>query len=169
MKKFLTLIVTLLLTIGSAHAQAIVNMNLKQNPVFGVSTNDVSATMDGQPLTLGADVVITGGSGTYSYRWYKGATELGTSATLEVRDPGEYALDVKDQCDCLQTVLFHITGTAGIDAITADKAVQTVVFTLDGRMLQVNDGNSITPLPQGQYIIKQVDAEGRIASKKITR
>lgn len=169
MKKFLALVAMFLLTIGSANAQAIVNMNLKQNPVFGVSTNDVSATLEGQPLTLGAEVVITGGSGVYTYCWYMGSTVVGTSATLEVTEPGEYTLDVKDQCDCLQTVKFHIAGTSDISEIALGAVKQTVVFTTDGRLVKVAEGNAIATLPRGQYIVKMVDAEGRVVSKKITK
>lgn len=57
--------VTFLLALAScvfgdlnAAAQSIVNMELVQNPPFGVSVNEVSATYDGMPLTLGANVVI---------------------------------------------------------------------------------------------------------------
>lgn len=152
-------------------AQSVVNMNVKQNPLFSVSTNDVSAVLEGQPLTLGADVVITGGSGVYTYQWYKGAEKLSTASTLVVGEPGEYSLDVKDQCDCLQTIAFHITGTSGIDAIDMNDVKQITVFNIKGQLVKVINGSSVdlTTLPRGQYIINKVDAEGNIASKKITR
>lgn len=171
MKKLIILSLICLFTCSLAKAQSVVNMNFKQNPVFGVSTNDVSAVLDGQPITIGGDIVVTGGSGVYSYRWYQGDNVLSTESTITIGEPGEYALDIKDQCDCLQTVLFHITGTSGIDAIDLNDVKQITVFNIKGQLVKVINGQfvDLSNLPSGQYIINKVDAKGNIASKKVTR
>ena len=65
-------------------AQTIVRMPVKQNPIFAVSTNKVELTMptDGGGVILGGNVVIEGGSGNYSYRWYSpDGKELGNEPT----------------------------------------------------------------------------------------
>lgn len=150
-------------------AQSVVNMSVKQNPLFSVSTNDVSAVLDGQPLTLGADVVITGGSGVYTYQWYKGSEKISTASTIQIGEPGEYSLDVKDQCDCLQTIAFHITGTAGVEAIAVDDVKQINVFSLNGQLVKVINSSKcdLESLPQGQYIINMVSTDGRVSVKKV--
>lgn len=154
-----------------ASAQSIVNMNLVQNPPFGVSVNEVSASYDGIPLTIGADVVITGGSGVYSYRWKKGETELGTSATITVSEAGDYSLDVKDQCDCLQTVVFHITIAASVTSAELGKIVQTTVFNDKGQLIKVFNGSEadLRSLPKGLYLVNRVGENGIVETIKIRR
>lgn len=100
-----------------ASAQAVVKMPVAQNPPFGIVVEQLNLTLPEGGLTLGANAVISGGSGKYSYAWYDSAnTLLGTDATLNVTAPGNYRLDVKDSCDCLLTVDFTVGG-AGVDAV----------------------------------------------------
>lgn len=170
--------VTFLLVLAScvfgdlnAAAQSIVNMELVQNPPFGVSVNEVSATYDGMPLTLGANVVITGGSGVYDYRWAKGETVLGASATITVDEPGDYTLDVKDRCDCRQTVVFHITKVAFVNAAELGKIVQTTVFNDKGQLVRVFNGPDVNldSLPKGLYLLNRVGENGSVKTIKMTR
>jgi hypothetical protein len=142
-----------------------------QNPPFGVSVNEVSASYDGIPLTIGADVVITGGSGVYNYRWYKGETELGTDAAISVNEPGDYFLDVKDQCDCLQTVVFHISTASSITGIELGKVVQTTVFNDKGQLIKVAAGDDadLQSLPKGLYVVNRVGENGAVETYKVRR
>lgn len=103
-----------------ADAQTVIDLRFTQNPLFEVSTNSVATALpgDGTPLTLGGDLTVAGGSGTYTYQWKdtSGAT-LGSNATLAVSTPGTYLLTISDQCDCAQEVTFSVEA-AGIDATT---------------------------------------------------
>lgn len=151
-------------------SQTRVDIKFKQNPVFGVSTNDVNATFAGTALTIGADVVITGGSGVYTYRWYQGEKVIGTDGTLSVEAPGDYFLDVRDQCDCLQTVVFHVLLASSVDGLWSDDATQTTVFDSQGRLVKVINGSSLdsSQLPGGVYIINRTDRNGKVSTRKIT-
>lgn len=155
----------------SLSAQSVVNMNLVQNPVFSVSTNEVSATIDSSPLTLGADVVITGGSGVYTYRWYMGDIEIHTNPTLTVKMPGDYYLDVKDQCDCVQTIVFHVSPSSGVNSVELGKVVQTTIFNAKGQLVRVVNGDNqdLPSLPKGIYVVNRVDEKGTIETHKIKR
>lgn len=173
-----------ILTVASAFlspgavAQTVIDLRFAQNPLFEVSTNSVAAALpgDGTPLTLGGDLTVAGGSGTYTYLWTDGSgAKLGDDATLAVSVPGTYLLTVSDQCDCTHEVTFAVE-PAGIDAATvADiriftdgtdlhiegaEASQVTVFTPSGVMaalftpatpLSVFDLGSLQP---GVYVIQ---------------
>ena len=51
-------------------AQTYIPMPVSQNPPFEVSTNEVFVEFMSPSMTIGGSVVVTGGSGNYSYRWY---------------------------------------------------------------------------------------------------
>ena len=72
MKRILTAgVLSVAVALGCA-AQAIVRMPVEQNPLFEVSTSKVEIAMpeEGGGVLLGGNVVVTGGSGVYTYRWY---------------------------------------------------------------------------------------------------
>ncbi len=172
MLKKITLFLLLLAVFAvESQAQSIVNLNLKQNPLFSVSTNEVVAVMEGKEIVLGADIVISGGSGNYTYRWYTSDGELGTDKYLTIQKTGEYLLDIKDECDCMQTVAFHITGTDGVDNVPVDAIVQTVVFTVNGRLVKVSKGSVVdtSSLPNGVYVINRVGKNGKIDVRKFVK
>lgn len=169
--KYFNILIFALLLIGTQYvsAQSIVNIKVTQNPLFTVSTNDVTLSIEDSPITLGGDVVVTGGSGSYAYRWYTDAEELGTESTLEVDQPGEYYLDITDTCDCKQTVVFHISNTNGIDAVNIADVVQVAVFTVDGKLVQVAKGAypDLSSLPSGSYIVQRTTRKGQTSSTKV--
>jgi len=169
-------------------------MSFEQNELFEVSTNEVSAAIEGTPLLLGADIVVTGGSGTYTYRWYTERGFLTDQPTLTVGEPGEYYLDVSDQCDCLQTVAFHISGTSGLtqtDAVnftygpnptqgtihfnTPIPITQVSVFSERGTLCSLFTNRheiktvDLSQLPPGNYILHILFADKRLSTHKIIR
>lgn len=191
-KKLLSLLLLVMGAMG-VNAQSVVNLNLKQNPIFGVSTNEVSAVIEGTGINIGADVVITGGSGHYTYRWYNANGDLDTRATLFVNKAGDYYLDVKDECDCKQTVVFHITGTAGVDNvlvkslkvfpnptegpvnIESPKAIsQVLVFSANGTLLRVFNEDAVSQidlssLNAGHYVLQLVTNDGKLLTSKVIK
>lgn len=170
-------------------------MPVEQNPLFEVSTNHVNvSTGDNNAVTLGGDLVIKGGSGTYSYRWYSASDpELGNESTLTVNTPGVYMLDITDTCDCNQTVEFNVSNAAVSDiacgtlrlspnptegpvAVDGFDAVQIAVTGMSGRMECLVDCNGsiirdfdLSHLPSGQYIVTLSDAEGHVAVARLIR
>lgn len=182
----------------SASAQSVVDMSFEQNPLFTLSTYDVTAAIVDVPLTLGGDLVVAGGSGTYAYRWYNAEGTLSTEREYMVLHGGDYMLDVTDQCDCLQTVTFHISGEAtdlsGINAPSLQGAVrydgtahvirygaearvqQATVFSADGRLVRLATAcdapltaTSIDDQPAGIYIVQIQTADGALYTQKLTK
>lgn len=196
MKKFLTTALLIAASVCGCAAQAVVKMPLSQNPLFEVSTNNVTVALpDGtSSATIGGDIVVKGGSGNYSYRWYSEAgTEFGTEQTLSVNTTGTYLLDIKDTCDCLQTVRFNV-GTAGIGELELDavsitpnptdgfiniagmKAVQLTATSMSGRLAALieNDGSEFDSadlgnLAPGHYIVALTDRNGKVFVTKLIK
>ncbi len=196
MKKILTAAAFVIACACGCAAQTIVNMPVAQNPLFEVSTNSVTVSIpDNGGATLGGDLAITGGSGSYTYRWYNnsGAT-LGSSSTLEVSGPGTYLLDIDDTCDCRQTVTFNVA-TAGLDDVALDsfsispnptdglveirgfEAMQICAVSLSGKMVALivsEDGAPIadadfSSLASGTYILCLTDRAGNNVSTKLIK
>ena len=117
MNRSLTATILFTAAVFGCQAQSVVKIPVAQNPLFEVSANNVAVSVPdgGAGATLGGDLVISGGSGHYTYRWYDGSdVTLGTESTLSILSPGIYYLDIEDTCECLQTIEFNVT-TASID------------------------------------------------------
>ena len=194
MKKLLSAIAIAALPL-SASAQAIVSIPVNQNPVFEVSTNHVEVTVpdSNDDIILGADVVITGGSGSYTYRWTdQRGNDLGTESELHVSEPGLYTLDIADTCDCLQTVTFNVA-TASLDEIAGSiltispnpsegfiridgfDPVQITAVNMSGHLaatLTSPDGTHIheadlSTLPSGIYLLTLTDNARNVIVSRI--
>ena len=161
MKRLLVITLLLAATLKVA-SQSVVNMHVRQNPLFGVSTHEVTAVIDGTPLTLGADIVVTGGSGNYTYCWSRQGATLANTPTLTGSTADEYTLEVSDECDCRQTVAFHITDIASVGKVDPDDIRQTCVFNTLGVLLRVCNGAAydLSGLPKGQYVVSMTDGKG---------
>ena len=197
MKKYIT---AALLTAAAAcgcAAQSVVKIDVVQNPLFEVSTHSVSLPFpDGTTsLTIGGDLVVKGGSGNYSYRWYDTAgTTLGTSKVLTVNNEGLYLLDIEDTCECVNTIQFAVGVSSVNTAITHQNisispnptpgpveiagfdAVQLSAVSMSGRVEAIinYDGAIIrqadlSHLSGGQYIIVLTDAEGNTTMSKLIK
>ena len=167
---------------GMASAQSIVEIPaFVQNPVFSVSASSVFLSFSGEKMTLGGDLVISGGSGTYAYEWTAEGKVLGTASTLEIYSPGKYVLAISDACDCRKTVTFNVTGQGSVaetssnglrvypipaaDRLTVEarngkNVMQVSVTSMDGRMVVFCPVESrskcsvdVSGLPAGQYVL----------------
>lgn len=183
--------------ISPVFSQSVVEMNLaeRQNPVFEVSTNEVALVLPGEAgVTIGADLVITGGSGEYSYRWYNSkGDELGDNETLEISEPGDYLVDISDTCDCVQTVSFNVS-PAGIEDVVVENqritpnpttgvinfngidAVQLTGVDLSGRLVLLVDLNGdvfhqadLGNLNEGLYFITITTSNKKTFTEKIIK
>jgi hypothetical protein len=194
-KTILTLSVVMA-AVAVCHGQTIITMPIAQNPLFEVSTDKVELVMpnDGGGVVLGGNVVVTGGSGEYTYRWYnqKGA-ELGIDATLYAEASGKYMLDISDSCNCLKTIEFDLT-SAGIDATEVNRLnigpnpttgtlyisgvdVQRIAtIDMSGRLVSVieSNGNPIisadyTALTAGEYLLTIATTTGQTIVYKMIK
>lgn len=194
--KHIVMAAALALACGSTiHSQTVVDINLHQNPLFEVSTNSVNTAVgEGSQIVIGGDIVVKGGSGSYSYLWYTpDGFQLGTDPTITINEPGKYLLDITDSCDCLQTVEFNV-GVASVDNIMADnvfispnptdgyiefngfEARQLTATSMAGELAYLIDENGapfssadLTRLAPGTYIIVLTDRQGNVFSTKLIK
>ena len=196
MQRILFLLLSVVVASGFIVAQTRIEMPVKQNPPFEVSVSEVILDFTAPSMTLGGDVVATGGSGSYIYRWYNGEKEIGTDATLVITEPGEYKLDIKDACDCLNTVIFSVK-SASVEGVETegfalypnpvkDKLTikageidlrQVNIVPVSGRLLLVaidfdqKDANEIdlSSLPGGEYIVNCVVGDNNVITRKVIK
>lgn len=181
---------------GFIVAQTRIEMPVKQNPPFEVSVSEVILDFTAPSMTLGGDVVATGGSGSYIYRWYNGEKEIGTDATLVITEPGEYKLDIKDACDCLNTVIFSVK-SASVEGVETegfalypnpvkDKLTikageidlrQVNIVSVSGRLMLVatdfdqkgENEIDLSSLPGGEYIVNCVVGDNNVITRKVIK
>ena len=199
MPKFPLLLILLFLPIGTGGllAQTIVRMQIQQNPPFSVVAPTLTITMPDEGIELGADVVVTGGSGNYSYLWLDAAGRtLGTEPTLLVTLPGTYTLRVSDECQCEHQVVFDITSSA-LSTIYDSEAFrfypnpthgevwlrggsgirQIAAIDMHGRLRKVatcGEGQSLTrfdlsTLPAGSYLLQCRRPDGEMLVQTIEK
>lgn len=197
MRKQITVVALMALATLGAAAQTVVSMPISQNPLFGVSTNRVEVAAPEGGVAIGGDIVVSGGSGSYSYRWYTSDdVTLGTEQTLWATAAGTYLLDIDDTCGCRQTVTFTVTidisaigevgvdvesvypnPTAGLVNIRGSRATQAAVVSMDGRLVMLDtstDGSPLAqldfgPLPSGVYLLTLSNETSHLSVHKILR
>ncbi|MCC6837435.1 MAG: gliding motility-associated C-terminal domain-containing protein [Bacteroidia bacterium] len=59
------------------------------------------------------NLIVTGGTGTYSYQWFNGTTAVGTDSVLSNVSSGNYSLIVTDQAGCSDTSFVMSVPSAG--------------------------------------------------------
>ena len=175
-------------------AQTYIPMPVSQNPPFEVSTNEVFVEFVSPSMTIGGSVVVTGGSGNYSYRWYSGSEEIGSEASITIDAAGVYDLRVSDTCDCMQQVRFTVT-SASVEGLEAGKAAvypnpvadrlvvrgedikQVCVVSAAGALVAVRTGFEpgsqvdidMSMLPAGEYIVNCVTTRHNVLTRKIVK
>lgn len=150
----------------SANAQSLIRIPFAQNPPLVVSTESVSITIPEGGLELGADLLIEGGDGMYTYRWTRNNESIGTESTLFVDGPGDYFLEITDGKGCKRSVKFTVADPTGIEVEQAsllsvypvltegevsikysfdDRLEQVSVVSMDGKLVRVYNAASLEP------------------------
>lgn len=197
MKKLVATLIYLICVPVWINAQTIVKMPVTQNPLFEVFTENLTAIFpeEGGEMELGADLVIKGGSGTYSYLWTDASGEiLSHEGTLTVTTPGRYLLTVSDTCDCETTVAYDVTTTSvesvvkdetaifpnptdGFVEIKGNDIIRVVAVDMSGRMAalyQALPGQSLheadfSKLTPGVYLLTLTDARNQSYAHRLIR
>lgn len=170
------LVFLFLLGIGmavSANAQSLIRIPFAQNPPLVVSTENVSVTIPESGLELGADLLIEGGDGMYTYLWTLNNESVGTESTLFVDAPGDYYLEITDGKGCKRSVKFAVADPTGIKeeqasllsvypALTKgevyikgsfnDRLGQVSVISMDGKLVRVY--NAALLKPDGDGVVR---------------
>ena len=175
-------------------AQTRIPMPVSQNPPFEVSTNEVTVEFAAPQMTIGGDVIVAGGSGTYSYRWCRGSEEISTEAVLTIEEAGVYDLYISDTCDCLQHVTFTVQA-ASVEGVGGDTVAlypnpvtdyltisglrlrQVCVVSMAGALVAVHGDFApgtatqvdMTSLPAGEYVVNCVTENRDVITAKIVK
>ncbi len=183
MRRVLFILGFIVVFCGTALSQSVINMPFEQNPVLSVSSETVYLQLSGEKMQLGADLVITGGSGTYTYKWENADVVLGTEATIEITEGGTYILTITDTCDCSVEVSF-IVKDAGVSELSelvfdvypipaknymtveakgAKRISQVAIVSMQGRVVSVSPEINasktqidVQDLVDGEYVLNCV-------------
>jgi len=173
------LLISLLSVTGGAalplRAQTVINVPLEQYPPLTVLAEQVTVDLPPEGFTLGSDLVVTGGDGTYTYTWTDAeGNTLSQSPTLTITNPGSYFLTVTDGHDCRVSTQFTATPGTGISNAQAEAPHSIRLFNLKGQLLSTFTGTSARAakptygLPTGVYIECRYYKDGHSDIRKIT-
>lgn len=110
---------TLLLFLTSfcvGFAQTVIKVPFQQSTPFVVQPQVIYLSLDNNPsLTLGLDLEIYGGSGTYNFTWTVNNSQVSTEPTLAITEAGTYNLMVNDGKGCQSGTTYIVNGGTSID------------------------------------------------------
>lgn len=152
-----------------------------------IVTNDLFTLTDNS-IIFGQGISLSGGSGPFSYTWYRDDQILGTNLSIEIPMPitrGEYSLLVTDANNCSVRLLATSNNeeeeNRGIISVFPNPASRSVTITPDGNpepheasffnskgvllmKKQISGPTQIDlDLPSGIYYIKVTNSSGKIA------
>lgn len=173
------LLITLLSVTGRAAlplcAQTLITVQMEQYPPLQVMAETVTVDLPPEGITLGSDLVVTGGDGSYRYAWTNASGQaLGQSSTLAITAPGTYFLAVTDGHDCSVSTQFTVAPSTAVKAPATAQLRQIRLFDTKGQLVK-----TITPtgahaaahdlgLPAGVYVECSIYSDGRSDVRKIT-
>lgn len=167
MKQRWSFLLLLLFMLSTAYAQSVVTIPVLQYPPLSVIAENVTVELPTEGLTIGSDVSVSGGDGSYTYEWTDGnGTVIGTASTLKINSAGEYFLKVTDGAGCSVSTKFNATATNGISAIETPFKI-----TLQGNILHLQSSIPITEvrlLNLSGMLVKQYQPDNNSTSFSCT-
>lgn len=152
-----------------------------------IVANDL-ITLTDNSIIFGQGISLTGGSGPFSYTWYRDNQILGTNSSIEIPMPivrGEYSLLVTDANNCSVRLVATSSNeeleNSGIISVFPNPASRSVTITPEGNpepheasffnskgvlimKKQISGPTQIDlDLPSGIYYIKVTTNSGKIA------
>ncbi|MBQ9285869.1 MAG: hypothetical protein IJ209_06285 [Bacteroidaceae bacterium] len=173
------LLITLLSVAGRAAlplcAQTVINVPLEQYPPLQVLSESVNVDLPPEGITLGSDLVVSGGDGIYEYAWtnVSGQT-LSQAPTLTVVSPGNYFLTVTDGHECRVSTQFTVIPGTAVQKPEAVAPRQIRLFSTSGQLLKTisgtdaNDAATSYGLPAGIYVKCCIYKDGHSTVSKIS-
>lgn len=173
------LLITLLSVTGRAAlplcAQTVITVQLEQYPPLQVLSESVNVDLPPEGITLGSDLVVSGGDGSYKYSWENASGKtLSTTPTLNVTEPGNYFLTVTDGHDCSVSTQFTVIPGTAVQKPEAGALRQIRLFNTKGQLLKTITGTTANAaattfgLPAGVYVKCCIYKDGHSTVSKIT-
>ena len=178
MKKLLIFVLLLQTVCLTAAAQNFIPIVVQQYPPLTVVAHTVVLELPQEGATLGSDLTVEGGDGTYSYLWTDAdGHTLGTSSTLHIDRAGSYYLKVTDAHLCSVSTLFTATTSNAVILSYQVKTAPVRIHTLDMAATMVKKLTDIAPgmsaniaalqLPSGVYLVNYIYGDGTALTKRI--
>ncbi|HER09006.1 MAG TPA: T9SS type A sorting domain-containing protein [Bacteroides sp.] len=150
----------LILVFAMARGQEInINVPLSQPRLLEVEAGPDVRDYTGGEVTLGEEVVVTGGTPDFIYRWEDGSGNTWTGELITVSGYGDYILTVTDANRCTDA-----------DAITVIDAVTASMRTPDQHPLYPNPANGMVSIPpeglSGQITLEITATTGSVVFQK---
>ena len=169
MKRVLLFLLAIVAT-AAAGAQTVIDVAFEQYPPLRAVAQTVSVEVPAEGITIGSDVSVEGGDGSYSYLWTNAASEtLSTQKTLTITEAGDYYLRVSDGQQCQVSVHFTATAPASVSSIPAEGLRQVRIFTAAGTLIEKTSATTgyADRLPSGVYVVCFIYSDGHEAIRKI--
>ncbi len=140
--------------------ETIIKVPFSQPKKLMLDAGDNQVLSDGQTITLGTDVSISGGTPSYMYTWKDSRNNEFSTPTISVSEAGSYYLIVTDEKQCTAT----------------DSVIVNLFSAIENS--ESGTGFSIFPnpsagiiyyriaKPESSVILEVISAEGRVVFKK---
>jgi gliding motility-associated-like protein len=134
-------------------------ITVNPNPIIASTINIDSAFCNTNTGGIN-NVIVTGGTGTYSYQWFNNATPVGTDSILANVNSGNYTLIVTDQSGCTDTSnVMSVPSAGGISvSLTANPTSGMEPFNTDVLATTTTAANSYTWFLNNSLIPSETDS-----------
>lgn len=113
---FIVLLSVYLTAIFSSYAQTVIKIPYRQHEIFVVQPATVTKDLGhGGSVELGFEADIHGGSGNYTFQWFKEGAEVGSQPSFVATESGTYILIVNDGAGCESGITYTVSGGSGLD------------------------------------------------------
>ena len=165
MKEFVFLLCLCILNCTQGHSQAVLNFTVKQSPPLTVTTLKDTVLKKGDSIQL--SVVVTGGSGSYTYSWtpVSGLNKADILSPVAVVDTTiTYTLKVSDPngCSKVSAVQLKVTTITALDPIATELGLQIFPSPNNGTFFITTR----KPLNERYILIELFDALGNQVYKE---
>ncbi len=136
-----------------------ISITVNPNPVIASTINIDSAYCNTNTGGIN-NVMVTGGTGAYSYQWLNNATPVGTDSILANVSSGNYTLIVTDQSGCTDTSnVISVPSAGGISvSLTANPTSGMEPFNTDVLATTTTAANSYTWFLNNSLIPSETDS-----------
>jgi gliding motility-associated-like protein len=136
-----------------------ISITVNPNPVIASTINIDSAFCNTNTGGIN-NVIVTGGTGSYSYQWFNNAIPVGTDSTLANVSSGNYTLIVSDQLGCTDTSnVMSVPSAGGISvSLTANPTSGMEPFNTDVLATTTTTANSYTWFLNNSLIPSETDS-----------
>jgi len=170
MKMRTSILLILCLLAAAVRSQTVANLDFVQLPKYGytLSRSDTSI-VEGQSLTLGKNLTVYGGTGSYVYSWIPSKLVENPSSAVTVATPVGSTIfyqKVTDGNGCVLNVSYNVTVTSKVNIPDQASAVDLTVAVSPNPVKNVASVSIKGQSANSKLYISVVDNLGKTIKKK---